>query len=117
MKTPKSAGFSCGLNRRALSLKSRAVFDDLFGLAMSLRNPTVRFGSSVPSYCDLAKIIACEVDEVSEAIAELARFQLVEVMPDGAVKVIALQGAFERSEINRANGRRGGRPKGSGKVM
>jgi hypothetical protein len=79
-------------------------------MAESIGHPSIRFGKMVPTIDDLAQIICCSAGEIETAITTLSRIGLLRRCDDGAISVLAAQKQFDRSQVNRVNGGKGGRP-------
>jgi hypothetical protein len=87
---------------------------ELVVLANALKTPVIRFGDHIPAAAKLATVIGAGADEFAEKIAELSVVGLVCAEPDQAIKILLLEREMDRTEVNRANGLRGGRPRKDG---
>jgi endonuclease V-like protein UPF0215 family len=96
---------------RCISLAGRGLYVDLLRIADALRSPVLRFGDRTPSLDEVSRALGADLDEVKTQIDDLTQFGLIQRGSNGTITVAALAGQFERSEINRANGQRGGRPR------
>ncbi len=96
---------------RCMSLASRGLYVDLLRIADALKSPVIRFGDRTPTLDEISKALGSEIVEVKIQIEALVQVGLVQRAANDAIAIAALARQFERSEINRANGQRGGRPR------
>jgi hypothetical protein len=96
---------------RLVPMDARYLYGELAGICVHLKSSALRFPGFVPNAEALARFVGVADDDVARCIQALCSIGLVTTAADGAYTIPALVEAFSRSEINRANGLRGGRPK------
>jgi len=79
-------------------------------VAEEIQSATLQFSGYIPSRKELAEAIGTDLEQFDRALESLAKFDLVQIEPNGAITIVPLIGSFERRLINRANGQHGGRP-------
>ena len=99
---------------RVLPLATRCLWVELVLAMRRLGSVGLRVGSAPMNRAQLALLVASSETEVEANIQPLLACGLLVEEADGALASPLLQGAAKRSEINRINGLKGGRPKGSG---
>ncbi len=99
---------------KTASLASRAVWLALLRAMQVGAVSVLRFGSHVPNRMELAMLVAASETETETEIAALVERGLLVREADGALASPLLQRIAKRSETNRINGLKGGRPRKDG---
>ena len=102
------------INSAALKLSdlsAQAVAFRLVGACMENRFSVFRIGGKPLSYADVAVLSSLRETDLEANIPQLVENGLLTVEPDGAICFPAFAARMARSEINRINGLKGGRPK------
>ena len=91
---------------RALPLAPRMLW---FALVRAMQSLSVlRFGSAVPEAREIAMMVGISESELEANLQSILLRGLLEREHDGALSSPMLKGMIARSEVNRANGLRGG---------
>ena len=96
---------------RMLPMGCRWLWVALLRLAQANSVSVIRFGSRVPSFEQLAAMIATTQADLEAHLPALLEWGLLVREEDGALAAPFLRAAITRSEINRINGMKGGRPR------
>ena len=93
---------------RALPLAPRMLWFALVRAMQSLSVSVLRFGDAVPDAREIAMMVGIAESELEANLQPILARGLLEREADGALASPMLKGMIARSEINRANGLRGG---------
>lgn len=103
-----------GPRLRVLPLAAQMLWLRLARAAHAIGSPVLRFGSAPPTETEIALALPTTETELKANLPALLDAGLVTREPDGALAIPLLAERQKRSEINRANGLRGGRPRKDG---
>ncbi|MBU6246522.1 MAG: hypothetical protein KGN77_02100 [Xanthomonadaceae bacterium] len=95
-------------------LAARAVWLALVRAMQAAGVSVLRWGSHVPNRAELAMLVAASETETETEINRLVARGLLVLEPDDAIASPLLGAAAKRSETNRINGMKGGRPRKDG---
>jgi hypothetical protein len=93
---------------RGLPLAARALWLELLLAMRSLGASALRFGSVVPDAREIALLVAISESELEANLEPILQRGLLERASDGALSSPLLAAAMHRSDVNRANGLKGG---------